>query len=110
MAQIIHDASTRDTAGKANLAADEERILRFLGAAVVVQWNTLPTKLQRELLDTAASLGDLVDPFIFRGKSRASCIDSRLNGIRGRGSPPGARATIVCGLSRSTRRNALPRA
>jgi hypothetical protein len=60
MAHIIHDASRRDTAGEANLAADEERILRFLGAAVVMQWNTLPTKLQRELLDTAASLDDLV--------------------------------------------------
>jgi hypothetical protein len=68
MAHIIHDASRRDTAGEANLAADEERILRFLGAAVVMQWNTLPTKLQRELLDTAASLDDLVDPVHLKGQ------------------------------------------
>ena len=36
----------------------EEHILRCLGAAVIMQWNTIPTKLQRELFDTAGSLGD----------------------------------------------------
>lgn len=28
-----------------------------LGAAIIMQWNTIPTKLQRELFDTAGSLG-----------------------------------------------------
>ncbi len=68
MAHIDHDAFTRDTAGQANLAADEERILRFLGAAVIMQWNTLPTKLQRELFDKAASMGDLMDPIPLKGQ------------------------------------------
>ena len=35
------------------LAEEEERILRCLGAAVIMQWNTLPTKLQKELFDNA---------------------------------------------------------
>jgi hypothetical protein len=38
----------------------EEHILRCLGAAVIMQWNTIPTKLQRELFDTAGSMGDLL--------------------------------------------------
>jgi hypothetical protein len=41
-------------------AVIEERILRCLGAAVIMQWNTIPTKLQRELFDTAGSLGDVL--------------------------------------------------
>ena len=40
------------------VAEVEEHILRCLGAAVIMQWNTIPTKLQRELFDTAGSLGD----------------------------------------------------
>jgi len=39
---------------------EEERILRCLGAAVIMRWNTLPTKLQRELFDDASSMGDLL--------------------------------------------------
>src|SRR5690242_21538514 len=31
------------------VADDEDLMLRCLGAAVVMQWSTLPTKLQREL-------------------------------------------------------------
>jgi hypothetical protein len=54
MAHTNHDTSARDRAGEANLAADEEKILRCLGAAVIMQWNPLPTKLQRELFDKAA--------------------------------------------------------
>jgi hypothetical protein len=38
------------------VAKIEEHILRCLGAAVMMQWNTIPTKLQRELFDTAGSL------------------------------------------------------
>jgi hypothetical protein len=36
----------------APLAPAEEQLLRCLGAAVIMQWNTIPTKLQRELFDT----------------------------------------------------------
>jgi hypothetical protein len=43
------------------LAKEEEHVLRHLGAAVIMQWNTLPTKLQRELFDKAGSMGDMIE-------------------------------------------------
>lgn len=46
----------------------EEHILRCLGAAVIMQWNTIPTKLQRELFDTAGSMGDLLQTPTLRGQ------------------------------------------
>lgn len=46
----------------------EEHILRCLGAAVIMQWNAIPTKLQRELFDTAGSLGDLLHTTELRGQ------------------------------------------
>ena len=46
----------------------EERILRCLGAAVIMQWNTIPTKLQRELFDTAGSMGDVLKSAALRGQ------------------------------------------
>ena len=46
----------------------EEHILRCLGAAVIMQWNTIPTKLQRELFDTAGSLGDVLQTTALRGQ------------------------------------------
>ncbi len=50
------------------VAEIEEHILRCLGAAVIMQWNTIPTKLQRELFDTAGSLGDLPQTVTLRGQ------------------------------------------
>jgi hypothetical protein len=50
------------------LADEEERVLRFLGAAVIMQWNTLPAKLQRELFDTAGSMGELLNTAALRGQ------------------------------------------
>ncbi|HET8974080.1 MAG TPA: hypothetical protein VFN63_12430, partial [Pseudolabrys sp.] len=38
------------------------------GAAVIMQWNTIPTKLQRELFDTAGSLGDVLKTSELRGQ------------------------------------------
>jgi Fe-S cluster biosynthesis and repair protein YggX len=38
--------------------AAEERILRCLGAAVILQWNDLPTDIQRMIFDDAASMSD----------------------------------------------------
>jgi hypothetical protein len=40
------------------LHAAEERVLRCLGAAVIMQWNDLPTEIQRKLFDDAASMSD----------------------------------------------------
>jgi hypothetical protein len=40
------------------LAGEEERILRCLGAALIMQWNELPRGIQRSLFEHAVSLGD----------------------------------------------------
>jgi len=50
------------------IAESEEHILRCLGAAVIMQWNTIPAKLQRELFDTAGSFGDLPQTVTLRGQ------------------------------------------
>jgi hypothetical protein len=50
------------------LANEEDRILRCLGAAVMMRWNTLPTKLQRELFDTASSVGELLQAGALKGQ------------------------------------------
>lgn len=55
-------------AGRIARAAEEERVLRCLGASVIMQWNTLPAKLQRELFDTAGSMGELLDTAELRGQ------------------------------------------
>ena len=51
-----------------SVAEIEEHVLRCLGAAVIMQWNTIPTKLQRELFDTAGSLGDVLQTSALRGQ------------------------------------------
>jgi hypothetical protein len=50
------------------VADTEEHLLRCLGAAVIMQWNTIPKKLQRELFDTAGSLGDVLQTVKLRGQ------------------------------------------
>ena len=50
------------------LAAEEEHILRCLGAAVIMEWNNIPTNLQRELFDSAGSMGNLLNTKALRGK------------------------------------------
>ena len=52
----------------AALAVEEEHVLRCLGASVIMQWNTLPTKLRRELFDTAGSMGELLATAELRGQ------------------------------------------
>ena len=58
--QWLHD-NHQNTVRQANTCAgetlgeQEEHVLRCLGAALIMQWNTLPTKLQRELFDNASS-------------------------------------------------------
>ena len=54
--------------GDALLAQKEERILRCLGAALIMQWGTLPRSLQRELFDNAGAMGDLLDTASLRGQ------------------------------------------
>jgi hypothetical protein len=42
--------------------ADKEKFLRYLGAAVIMRWHTIPTKLQRELFEHASTLDELQLP------------------------------------------------
>jgi hypothetical protein len=53
---------------RAALAQEEEQILRCLGAALILQWNTLPQKLRRELFDSAGDMGELLETAELRGK------------------------------------------
>jgi hypothetical protein len=66
------DGELSAVAGKSSesgaTAAVEEHILRCLGAAVIMQWNTIPAKLQRELFDTAGSMGDILQTGVLRGQ------------------------------------------
>jgi len=41
-----------------HVAEEPDNILKFLGAALIMRWNTLPTKLQRELFEHADGIGD----------------------------------------------------
>ena len=65
--KTVH-APERNAACDTTLAAEEENILRCLGAALIMQWNTLPTKLQRELFDNAGTMGELLDAGTLRGQ------------------------------------------
>jgi hypothetical protein len=63
----LHVAEQDRTRGAA-LADEEEHVLRRLGAAVIMQWNALPTTLQREIFDTAGSVGKLLETAALRGQ------------------------------------------
>jgi hypothetical protein len=54
--------------GLGNISANEDRMLRYLGAALILQWNTLPAKLQRELFDSAGAMGEILDTGELRGQ------------------------------------------
>jgi hypothetical protein len=61
-------AADTDQPEVVTLAKEEEHILRCLGAALILQWNTLPKKLQRELFDNAGSMGELMETAELRAK------------------------------------------
>ena len=65
--KMVH-APDKDRLEGDALAAEEEHILRCLGATVIMQWNNIPKKLQRELFDNAGSMGDLLGTKDLRGK------------------------------------------
>jgi len=58
----------QDRSRGAPLAAEEEHVLRCLGAAIIMQWNAFPTALQREIFDTAGSVGKLLETAALRGQ------------------------------------------
>jgi hypothetical protein len=66
--QDIQDDGAGEPVTRATVAETEEHILRCLGAAVIMQWNTIPTKLQRELFDTAGSMGDVLKSAALRAE------------------------------------------
>jgi hypothetical protein len=43
---------------QAALTEEEENIFRCLGAAVILQWNDLPTQIQRLLFENTASMAE----------------------------------------------------
>ena len=67
-----HDSAVlvadQDRLHDAALAKEEEYVLRCLGAAVIMQWDALPTSLRREIFDTAGSLGKLMETVALRGQ------------------------------------------
>jgi hypothetical protein len=65
--KMVHAAAPRNKSD-ATLAAEEEYVLRCLGAALIMQWNTLPTKLRRELFDGAGSMGKILDVGVLRAQ------------------------------------------
>ena len=62
------NVAEQDRARGAALVAEEEHVLRCLGAAIIMQWNALPKTLQREIFDTAASVGELLETAALRGQ------------------------------------------
>jgi hypothetical protein len=43
---------TKNRDNHTTLSEEEEQILKCLGAAVIMRWNNIPTKLQRDLFDS----------------------------------------------------------
>lgn len=66
--KTVHADTDKLAACALELAAQEEHVLRCLGAALIMQWNTLPQKLKRELFDNASSMGELLDTVSLRGQ------------------------------------------
>ena len=57
---------------------EEEHILECLGAAVIMRWGTLPTKIQRELFESADNPRRPQADGSLKEKLRASCIITRM--------------------------------
>ena len=66
--QDIQDDGTGEAVTREAVAETEKHILRCLGAAVIMQWNTIPAKLQRELFDTAGSMGSVLKSAALRAQ------------------------------------------
>jgi hypothetical protein len=64
----VHASHAEGAVDAGTTVEEEEHVLRCLGAALIMQWNTLPAKLQRELFDNAGAMGALLDTAALRGK------------------------------------------
>lgn len=65
--KTVH-AAAADAPGAPGLADQEEHILRCLGAAVILEWNGLPSDIRRKLFDCATTMGDALDITSLRGQ------------------------------------------
>jgi len=62
--------------------AEDEKILEYLGAAVILRWATLPTKIQRELFEHATSLADLGQTVELKGQLARFLHNHKDDGVR----------------------------
>jgi hypothetical protein len=65
--KALHGTSTSNSDSDV-LEEQEKQVLCYLGAALIMQWNTLPGKLRRELFDTAGTMGELLQTAELRGQ------------------------------------------
>ena len=79
----------RQGADRNEAYAEQENVLRSLGAAVILKWNTIPQKLQRALFEAASSienserkapLKDVLAQFLHDHKNDAQKQQQRQNG------------------------------
>jgi hypothetical protein len=69
--------------------AEDTKILECLGAAVIMRWGTLPTKIQRELFDQATSLADLAQTASAKGQIARFLHNHKDDGARTTRTMPG---------------------
>jgi hypothetical protein len=67
---------------------DNKKILECLGAAVIMRWGTLPTKIQRELFEHATSLADLAQTAPPKGRIARFLHDHKDDGALTTGTMP----------------------
>lgn len=65
--KIVH-VTGPESVGDGVLAEDEEQALRCIGASVMLGWDTIPAKLQNEILDRAGSMADQTRTPALRGR------------------------------------------
>ena len=65
--ELLQEKNAVCEPNRTTLAA-EDQVLRRLGAALIMQWNTLPAEFQRELFDNAGDMGELLDTSALRGQ------------------------------------------
>jgi hypothetical protein len=75
--------SKRDGPTRVPLAGDDDTVLRCMGAALIMRWNTLPAKLQKELFDDAGDMGELLDSAALR-RQIARFLHTHKNDQQGR--------------------------
>src|ERR1700745_1595700 len=68
--------------------AEDEKILECLGAAVIMLWGSLPTKIQRELFEHATSLADLAPTTPWKGPIARFLHNHKDDGARTTGTIP----------------------